>query len=70
MVELEGAIEKMMEADLVEFAMEDIRYRLEICRNESTTTTVEVNESEVMLVMLVKSVTEIISTFRSALAWL
>ncbi len=35
LAELESAIEKMMESDFVEFAMEDIRHRLEQTREES-----------------------------------
>ena len=34
--EMENVIEKMMEADLVDFAVQDIRYRLEASQNATT----------------------------------
>lgn len=42
LAEMESAIEKMMESDLVEYAMEDIRHRL--THQEDN----DANESEVM----------------------
>ena len=46
LAELENAIEKMMESDLVEYAVQDIRHRLEVCRDPTLGDT-ESSESEV-----------------------
>ena len=51
LAELENAIEKMMEADLVEFAMQDVQYRLEMCRDESLAN--EASESEVCVILII-----------------
>lgn len=47
LAEMENVIEKMMEADLVEFAVQDIRYRLEVCQNAAVPED-GTSESEVM----------------------
>lgn len=46
LAEMENVIEKMMEADLVEYAVQDIRHRLEACRDLTLAET-ETSESEV-----------------------
>ena len=45
LAEMENVIEKMMESDLVEYAMQDIRRRLEMCRDTAQVET----ESEVCI---------------------
>lgn len=46
LAEMENVIEKMMESDLVEYAIQDIRHRLEVCREVAVMDT-ETSESEV-----------------------
>lgn len=58
LAEMENVIEKMMESDLVEYAMQDIRRRLEMCRD---TTQVE-TESEVCRVDL-KNLNQLVPNF-------